>query len=479
MRYALLMEHAEDIDYKKIIARRDRRFDGRFYFGVTTTRIYCRPVCPARPKPENIRIFRSTSEAEKSGYRPCLRCRPDAAPGSKFFDGTLRTISRALRIIADSADSGLDVCRLSESLGISDRHLRRLFEEHLGASPVEVMITQRLHFAKQLVQDSSLPISEIAFAAGFQSLRRFNEAFKQRFRKSPSKLRESRIRPADEGLHVKVPVRTPYDWKMVLSYLRRHECFGVEYITDNTYQRFLPQKNGFGMITVTDRSAQGFLELSFVDVALTDVRFALQRIKNLFDTDHNPADLPVRGVLSPAGIRVPGSYDPFETAVSVILGQLVSTQQAKAKLKQLVCEFGRTIGDSDGRDVYEFPSVEILSQAPLERLGLTKSKAAAIRELSRALRENRINFASHAEFSELTAKFLHIKGIGDWTASMLSMRCLGDPDAFPKSDLIIRRAIEQKLVEPDSWSSSRSYLTHCLWRDYGQTLIKTKKEKSV
>jgi AraC family transcriptional regulator of adaptative response / DNA-3-methyladenine glycosylase II len=467
------MDTATEVDFKKIIARRDRRFDGRFYFGVTTTRIYCRPVCPAKPKPENIRLFKSVAEAENSGYRPCLRCRPDRAPGTKGLDGTINTVSRALRLINDAVDDvELPVEKLARSLGMSDRHVRRLFDQHLGASPIEIMITQRLHFAKQMVHETAKPMTEIAFAAGFQSVRRFNEAFAHRFRQSPSALRRRQGATTSNALILKVPLRPPYDWPTVLAYLAKHAAAGIETVANGEYRRFVPLEKSFGTIVVSKPPTRDVLDVQFIDIPLIDVRALLARVKNLFDTDHNPVHLPARSALRPNGIRVPGSFDPFETAVSIVLGQIVSIAHAKANLQTLIQRFGRKIGVCGADDVYEFPSPSALATARVEKIGLTKTKGDAIRALARAVRDGALDFKSPADFSVTRERLLGLRGIGAWTATMIAMRCLGDPDAFPENDLIVRRALDQALVDHREWSSSRAYLTHCLWRDHGAVLSK-------
>lgn len=460
------MKELSDSALKNIIRRRDPRYDGRFYFGVKTTKIYCRPVCPARPKPENILIFRSFSEAEKSGYRPCKRCRPDAAPGSKFFDGTSNTVARALRLIGETPGDELDVEQLAATLGLTDRHLRRLFDEHLGASPVEIMITKRLHLAKQLLEETRAPVTDIAFSAGFRSVRRFNEAFKKLYHRPPGDFRNERAKETG-ALRLRLPVRAPYDWPTVIAYLKRHETYGVERVTADEYLRYLPFGKRVGTLGV--RRGENALELTLTDVPLAEVRGLLARVKVLFDTEHNPEHLPGRH----CGIRVPGSFDPFEVAVSIILSQLVSTEQAKAKQKTLVEKFGRRLA----ADIYVFPVPAMLMSAPVEEIGVTRVKAHAIRELARGVHEGTVAFGAASDPARTLAQLESIKGIGPWTLRMIAMRCLGDADAFPANDLIVARALEAKLVDEQEWISSRAYLTHYLWRDFGARLSKTKKKK--
>lgn len=467
------MTDLTDKDFKKIIARRDRRYDGRFYFGVITTGIYCRPICPARPKPENIRIFKSMSEAENNGFRPCRRCRPDAAPGSKLLDGTMNTVARALRIIQSAEGDSLDVERLAAMLGVSDRHLRRLFDDHLGASPIDIMVTRRLHFAKKVLHESAMPVAAVAYASGFHSLRRFNEAFKEHFHVSPTQMRRQFDHVTDAVLTLRIPIRLPYDFDQVLAYLKRHETYGVEGVEGGTYYRFVLNDDGIGSVHVSrGRRDQDHLVAAFHDIPLVSVRGILERLKILFDTEHNPADLPSDAALDPRGIRVPGCYDPFETAVAIILGQLVSTAAAKKTLRMIVERFGRRYGSREGREVILFPTPAVIATAALEEIGMTKTKAGAIRGLAQAVQSGRIDFKAHSEFAVTAAALLTIRGIGPWTTAMMAMRCLGNPDAFPDGDLIVRRALDENFVDASRWSAARAYLTHCLWRDFSSSSTK-------
>jgi AraC family transcriptional regulator of adaptative response / DNA-3-methyladenine glycosylase II len=475
------MKKLEMDDFKKIIARRDPHYDGRFFFGVKTTGIYCRPVCPAKPKPENILIFKSASEAEKSGYRPCLRCHPDLAPGSKLLLGTTNTVMRSLRLLEESVEEELNVEHLAEKVGVTDRHLRRLFDEHLGASPVEIFITRRLHLAKQMILQTHKPVSEIAFASGFHSVRRFNEAFKELYHQSPSAFRGPRDQHPQKGaLVLKLLVRPPYDFKMVLAYLKRHETYGIERVTETEYARFLPQQGSLAFLKVREGAKGSTLEVHLNGVPLSEVRPILAGIKNLFDVEHNPHHLPKYGAKKLTGVRVPGSFDSFETAVSIILSQLVSTTQAKNQMKALILRYGRKVGEDALGEIFEFPEPAKLAAARVEELGLTRVKAQAIRELAALIRDKKIRLTPGAEIEPTRARLLEIQGVGPWTVEMIAMRCLGDSDAFPRKDLIVQRALEQDLVDEEAWISSRAYLTHCIWRDFSERLSKIssrKKEK--
>lgn len=460
------MGELTETDFKKIIARRDARYDGRFLFGVKTTRIYCRILCPARPKPENILIFRSASEAERAGYRPCLRCHPDVAPGSSILNGTSNTVARALRIIEDGNEENLNVESLAEKLGVTDRHLRRLFHEHLGASPVEVMITNRLHLAKRFVTQTNRPVSEIAMAVGFQSIRRFNDAFKKSFTRTPSALRTIATpnRFSASAMTLSLSLRPPYDAKTVLAYLKRHEAFGIENVEGNVYTRFIPFKAQVGVVRVKPNARRNCLDVSLTDVPLTEIRGVLNGLRRLFDTDHNPLHLPTSKTLKPDGIRVPGSFDGFETAVSIILSQLVSTSQAKSTLKKLIMKLGDAHGIVDDYEVFSFPSPQTLRTANFDGIGLTKTKITAIQELAGAISDGHIKLGLAADLLETRKRLLEIRGIGPWTVELIAMRCLGDADAFPAGDLVVKRALDNETADAVAWSSSRAYLTHCLWR---------------
>lgn len=456
------MRTRDEHNFKKIIERRDSRYDGRFYWGVITTRIYCRPICPARPKPENIRIFKSSTEAEKAGFRPCLRCRPDLAPGSQRWEGTGVSVARALRLMDERAGEALSVAELAASLGMSERHLRRLFVEHLGASPTAIMGHRRLHLARQLIAETHLPLTEIAFAAGFQSIRRFNEAFQELYQRPPSAFRKDVSAESHAGLRLSLSVRPPYDWVTILGFLRRHQTFGIERVDERSYVRYWPQGDQKpGQISVT--FAKDALQLEFHHIQLTALRPLIARLRHLFDADHNPQDLPQTADRLPQGIRIPGCFDPFETSVSIIMSQLVSAAQARQLMQKLVMAHGHRLTDDE---IFAFPSPEVLKNAGLEGLGLTRQKAEAIRELSRRLCAGTVQLSRTADLSAMRKELAQIPGVGPWTVELIAMRCLGDADAFPRKDLIVQRLAPQ---DEEAWLSQRSYLTQLIWRDHAQT----------
>lgn len=473
IRYYILMKQLTDTDYRQIIKRRDPRYDGRFYCGVTTTKIYCRPVCPARPKFKNIIIYKSPSAAEKAGYRACLRCRPDLAPGCKSIDTGKNIVSNALLLIEESTGSNQSVELLAKTLELSGRHLRRIFDEYLGASPIEIIQTRKLHLAKQLILETEKPIGEIAFATGYSSIRRFNEAFKSSYHIPPSEFRRNKKLPVhkEDEIILNVLVRKPYDFQSVLSFLRRHAAQGIEKVDSHSYERYVPDKNSFATLNVTINKAQDALKISLKGFELNRVCNTLVKIKRLFDVNHNPAHLPESLPTHQAGIRVPGSFDPFEIAVSIILSQLISIKQASQKLFRLIQQFGSPIKDNV---IYGFPSPAELMNAEIETIGITKTKATAIRSLSSMVHEGTLHFSYSSDLQKTRKRLLSIKGIGPWTTEMIMMRCFNDADAFPDSDLIVKRALEQKLVDESLWQTNHAYLTHYIWNEFAQTLSKRK-----
>jgi AraC family transcriptional regulator of adaptative response / DNA-3-methyladenine glycosylase II len=455
--------------FHKIIKRRDARFDGRFYFGVKTTGIYCRPICPAKPKPENIVIFKSKAHAELAGYRPCLRCKPDFAPGSKILQGTGNTVNRALRMLEEETQTEITVRNLSLRLGVSERHLRRLFETHLGASPIDILTSQRLHLARTLVVETNTPLSTIAFAVGFQSIRRFNEAFKELYQKPPSFFRQSKsFCPTYDSFRIKIPYRRPYDFSTMFAYLKRHEAFGIERVSKQSYTRFIPLKTkGYGEICLNLEPTSKELSLSLRNIKATEIKPILTQIKRLFDLDHNPRDLPKSAYFKTSGIRVPGCYDAYETVISILLSQRVSTENAKAKLKQLIERFGTKLGEDDLGPIFRFPDPSILKDQNLGSLGVTLVQERAIREVSRQFVTGELRLSQSADLDEMKKKLSMIPGVGPWSTEVIAMRCLADSDAFPANDLIIKRTIEILQWNEEGWESFRSYLTHCIWRTYG------------
>ena len=476
------MEQIDTDTLYKALSSRDPRYDGRFYVGVTTTGIYCRPVCPARPKKENVRFFRSKAEAEKAGFRPCLRCRPDLSPASVQWQGTAAGITRAFGMINRGDADGNSLSGLAGRLGMTDRHLRRLFQQHLGASPMEVAISRRLHLARQLLSQTRLSITDIALASGFNSLRRFNDAFATTYRRSPSEFRNCAGAPQAEAdtITLRIPYLEHYDWENLMQYFARHEVYGVDAIDGDCYIRHLKTAGGESYLRVAHLAGSRSLQLSLTMCDFLEVRRLIDTVRGVFDIDHNPLsrEIPpacpvaVQAILAgEAGIRVPGAFDPFETAVSVILGQLVSTAQGRLNLRKLVERYGeRSTASHHPRLSRFFPTPEVLAREDLTALGFTRVRANAIRELAIACLEGRLDLSRSCDLARTRKALLEIKGIGPWTVELIALRCLGDTDAFPASDLVINRALEKFRFLPEQFSPWRSYLALALWKSQAATL---------
>lgn len=467
----------KDTLYKAMLTR-DRRFDGRFYIGVKTTGIYCRPICPARPKKENVVFYRSPTEAENAGFRPCLRCRPDISPGMQMWEGTAALVGRALKLINSGEADTISLAEFAAKLGLSDRHLRRLFEEHLGAAPIEVAISKRLHLARQLLSQTSLSVTEIAFASGFSSIRRFNEAFRSRYRRAPRDFRKHQDSSSlsENSLRLELPILEPYDWNYALQFFKRHTVFGVEHIEGTVYHRLVPGPRPV-RIRVERDPQKPQLNVDVEGSEVSALRPLLTKVRDLFDVDHNPFH-PVGEGSFLGGLRIPGAFDPFETAVCIILGQMVSVEQAAVKVRRLVELYGNPVKSPFTHLTHQFPQPEVLATADLRAVGGTKVRSTAIRELASRWARGDLTLGRACSLTEARAQLGSIPGIGPWTVEMIAMRCLGDPNAFPKSDLIVARALEQFKIQAESWSPWRSYLSLWLWKNYAQDLSKRRRKTS-
>ncbi len=464
---------------------RDPRFDGRFFIGVLTTRIYCRPICPARPpKEENVRYFATAAAAAEAGLRPCLRCRPEGAPGTPAWSGTSATVSRALRLISESAleDGGVET--LSSRLGIGSRHLRRLFLQHLGASPVTVAQTRRLHFAKRLLNETQLPMHQIALASGFGSVRRFNACFQKTYGRAPSQLRKlgaNRMRvPADE-YRFSLRFRPPFCWDALLEFLAPRATPGVELVDRGTYRRtiFLQGKSGW-MDVALDSDANA-LDVRIHYPQPRWLFLIVERVRAMFDLAADPESFmrhfrrdPLLGprIASRPGLRVPGSWDGFELAVRAVLGQQVTVRGATTLAGRLVREFGSNIDGAPGL-THLFPTPEKIADSDLSRIGLPRARANTLRSLARAVIDGQICFAGVVNPEEFISRFCQIPGIGGWTAQYVAMRALSEPDAFPASDLGLLHAAglrnaREMQTRAEAWRPWRAYAAMYLWQASAQ-----------
>jgi len=447
-----------DVCYRAVQAR-DARFDGLFFTAVRTTGIFCRPVCPARtPLLRNVEFFPNAATAQSAGYRPCLRCRPEVSPDLPVSAGTSATVNRALRLINEGALDNGSAAQLAERLGLTDRHLRRLFLEHVGVPPVVVAATRRLLFAKKLITETHLAFSEIAFSSGYQSLRRFNEAIRDTYKRNPMELR--RFKPSDtnaqSAIELKLNYRPPYDWEAFLRFVSLRAIAGLEDVTDDGYHR-----NG---ISVRQNQRENCLIARIESENMSRLRPAVEKIRFFFDLRANSSEIATHLRKSPAlrgivpesgGLRLPGSWDPFELAVRAILGQQVTVRGASTLAARLVQQFGP-------------PSAVKLADADLTSIGLPKSRAESLRSLARAVCDGSLRLDGSAATPEVIETLCRLPGIGAWTANYIAMRGLGDPDAFPSSDVGLLKAAgvsSPRRLEAmaEAWRPWRSYAALYLW----------------
>jgi AraC family transcriptional regulator of adaptative response / DNA-3-methyladenine glycosylase II len=478
--------HTTNEIFERARLSRDARFDGRFFVGVKTTGIYCRPICPANaPKSENVVFYRTAASAGEAGFRPCLRCRPECAPGTAAWAGTSTTVQRGLRLIAEGALDDGNIERLAGRLGVTSRHLRRLFSKHLGASPLAVAHTQRLHFAKNLIDQTSLPMRDISVAAGFGSVRRFNDTFKKTYGRTPRDLRRRRAPAVVASVFsMQLPYRLPFDWDRMLAFFAARATPGVEQVRDKRYLRTISTGDSSGLIELRDGGDH--LSLSLHGIVTNQLFSIVQRVRALFDLDASTHDiaqvLRADKVLAPllkrhAGVRVPGCWDGFELTVRAILGQQISVSAATTLGGRIVDRYGEhltaqieSMPDTPNR---LFPPPQKLARAKLERLGIIGSRAETIRSVAKAAVAGEISYDAAAPADVFLNSLTAIKGIGDWTAEYVSMRAMKNPDAFPASDLGLLRAFDrtgQERMKPsellkraEAWRPWRAYAALLLW----------------
>jgi AraC family transcriptional regulator of adaptative response / DNA-3-methyladenine glycosylase II len=460
---------------------RDPRFDGKFFVAVTTTKIYCRPVCPApTSKSSNVQYYPTSAAAAEAGFRPCLRCRPEAAPGTPAWMGTSAVVRRALRLIDDGALDNASVNTLATRVGVGARHLDRLFLQYVGASPIAVAQTRRLHFAKRLLDETDLPITQIALAAGFGSIRRFNTAFQKTYARAP---REMRKRPSRESARDEVALRLayrpPYHWKQVHDFLAMRALPGVERVDADGYARTVALSSGHAIVCVRPLESEDALELRVRGAPPASLFQLSSAARRTFDLAADPAAITLAfksdPLLSPLvsnrpGLRIPGAWDPFECAVRAVLGQQVSVAAGRTLAARLVARAGQEIATGTEGLTHLFPSPGALFAANLDGLGITGARIRALKEMARAVTEGRLDFTLPA--SEVAAALALLPGFGDWTAQYVSLRALGEPDAFLSGDLVLRRVagvdgspLTARLLEAraEAWRPWRGYAVMHLW----------------
>jgi AraC family transcriptional regulator, regulatory protein of adaptative response / DNA-3-methyladenine glycosylase II len=469
---------------------RDARFDGRLFIGVASTGIYCRPVCPARtPKFENCTFHASAAAAQQAGFRPCLRCRPETAPDLASWRGTSNSVSRALALIAEGALDGDEnnVDGLASRLGLGERQLRRLFQQHLGASPVAVAQTRRVLFAKQLIQETRLPMSEVALAAGFGSVRRFNETFQTLFRRPPSALRRAAAL-ADQsiaegaGVTLRLRYRPPYDWESMLDFLGHRAVEGVEHVTHDCYRRTVAQDGKLGTVEVAHEAAQASLRVTIQFPCVRALPAIVARVRRVFDvgadietiSEHLARDpFLAKLVAQRPGLRAPGGWDGFELALRAVLGQQVTLAAARQLAGKLVAIAGGRVESSDPALTRVFPTPSQVAAADLDALGMPAARRATLQALAEAALADADLFRPFGSIDAAIERLRAIPGIGDWTAQYIALRALSETDAFPAGDVgLLRGAAIETIERPspgdllkraETWRPWRAYAAQHLW----------------
>jgi AraC family transcriptional regulator of adaptative response / DNA-3-methyladenine glycosylase II len=463
---------------------RDPRFDGKFFIAVTTTGIYCRPICPAPTcKSSNVRYYATAAAAAEAGFRPCLRCRPEAAPGTPAWIGTSAVVRRALRLIDDGALDDDSVNTLAARVGVGARHLHRLFLQYVGASPIAVAQTRRLHFAKHLLDETNLPITQIAMAAGYGSIRRFNTAFQKTYARAP---RELRKRPrgelatdARDEVVLRLAYRPPYHWNHVHDFFATRALPGVERVDSRGYARTVALDSGYAIVCMRPLESSDALELRVRGAPPSSLIQLSSAARRAFDLAADPAAIALAfktdPLLSPLinkrpGLRIPGAWHPFECAVRAVLGQQVTVAAGRTLAARLVIRAGQEVATGTDGLTHLFPSPAQLEAANLDGLGITGARIRALKAMARAVLEGTLDFSLPA--ADVATALASLPGFGDWTAQYVALRSLGEPDAFLSGDLVLRRIagtvgspLTARLLEAraEAWRPWRGYAVMHLW----------------
>jgi AraC family transcriptional regulator of adaptative response / DNA-3-methyladenine glycosylase II len=460
----------------------DTRFDGRFFVAVKTTRIYCRPICRVKPPlRKNCGFFSHAAAAEAAGYRPCKRCRPELAPGNSLMEVSSQLARSTAWSISEDFLADHSLAELAQELGVTDRQMRRVFHQEFGVSPVEFSQTQRLLLAKQLLTDSEMPVTSVALASGFQSLRRFNALFKERYRMNPTDLRKSQEIPGAKPspkFWFRLSYRPPLDWERLLGFLGQRAIPHVESVHEDSYFRTVRvERHGrelTGHLQVRQEPEKRLLAVHLSDALLPVSALVLERVKRLFDLHADPGSIDTAlGALAAArpGLRVPGSFNGFETAVRAILGQQVSVAGARTLAGRVAAHFGTPVFTPIPSLTHLFPTPQRIASATVTeigKLGITGRRAETIIALARAIKTGALRLDPGRRIEETLEQLRRVPGIGEWTAQYIAMRALSWPDAFPHTDLGIRKALGEKdpkkiLELAEQWRPWRAYATLHLW----------------
>ncbi|MGA8270296.1 MAG: AlkA N-terminal domain-containing protein [Candidatus Sulfotelmatobacter sp.] len=476
----------------RALESRDARFDGLIFVAVKSTGIYCRPICPARtPKFRNCTFYASAAAAQDAGYRPCLRCRPETAPDVASWRGTSNTVSRALALIGEGSLDGEEarVEKLADRLGIGERQLRRLFLQHLGASPVSVAQTRRVLFAKQLIHDTRMPMTEVALAAGFGSVRRFNETFQKLFHRPPSTLRHRkslRSKNVDDGIILRLRYRPPYDWESIISFLQARAIAEVEVVERGKYFRTVEMDGFTGTIEVSHQPERQSINVKIRFPNVKSLPAIVARVRRQFDIGADIATIDAHlsndPLLAPLvaqrpGLRAPGGWDGFELAVRAVLGQQISVAAARRLAGQLVALHGRSVPEGHighARLSRAFPSAKCLAKLKSIRLGMPAARLASLKALAEASVADPNLFRPTGNIEETIERLKTIRGVGEWTAQYIALRAIREMDAFPATDIALLRgaaAADRAMAtsstilinRAESWRPWRAYAAQHLW----------------
>ena len=466
---------------------RDPRFDGKFFIAVLSTGIYCRSICPVRLYSSAVRYYASAAESAAAGFRPCLRCRPEAAPGSPAWTGKSAVVRRVLRLIHEGALDKGSVEDLAARVGVGARYLNRLLVDQIGASPLAIAQTRRLHFAKRLLDDTDLPVTEIALAAGYGSVRRFNSALKETYKRSPRELRKRRAAKTDSAdeISLRLAYRPPYDWSSLLGFLSKRAVAGVEHVDAGSYARTVRTSTGHAWILVSACEGADALLVRVRGAPSSDLFELSSRIRRVFDLAADPLQISDAfgadgrlGSLVKArpGLRIPGVWEPFECAVRAIVGEQRTPDAARLQLSDLVQRAGQAVASEGSGLSHLFPTPQALARCELDGFGMTPTRAEAVHELALAVCEGRLNFSDSVE--EVTHALARIAALGPSGAQYVALRALGEPDAFPNMDATLRRELHPgaSLMTPraleasaEAWRPWRGYAAFHLWTEAGET----------
>ena len=469
-----------DTCYQTLLAR-DRRFDGWFFVGVSSTGIYCRPVCPVRtPKRQNCHFFPNAAAAERAGFRPCLRCRPELAPGNGLLDVSSRLAQAAAALIEEGFLNTASVAELAARVGVTDRHLRRIFDAEYGVSMIEFAQTQRLLMAKRLLTDTRLPVTEVALAAGFGSVRRFNALFARRYSLNPLRFRKGTEVRAADTMTFALGYRPPFSWAGVLAFLAHRQIGGVEHVDGDAYGRAIELNrsgsNVVGWIGVKHAPQRYAIDVT-VPMSLTPVLAeVLGRIRRMFDLASRPdlIDLHLGELAAELpGMRVPGTFDGFEVAVRAIVGQHVPLAKAQVILSCMAERFGTRLAAPFGLTT-TFPCAAVfsgLTAATLQETGITRIRAEAIIAVANEVSSGRMVLEPLAPLEETLAALARIRGIGEWTLQYIAMRALAWPNAFPDDDAVLKKQLGYSSASAlsehaDRWQPWRAYAALHIWRQH-------------